>query len=222
MKYFADFVSFIAVAMAVAMSLKHRLPWIISAYLIAQTLFALCGWWVELTSGHESRAYLFFFGTFALVLVLAIGCALFAPMPRWIGLMGIVSLAVALFFAGARIYAAKAPVSSGGTLSLVNGGVLLLCGILALLSLVEPLSADMSKAEFCLGMFWTLQGLFGWVFAASRGKVWAFGVDLNDFAPQFIAIVCFAGLAVLLSGAQPELGRQEIRGMVTAQVEYER
>lgn len=44
--------------------------------------------------------------------------------------------------------------------------------------------------------------------AGTRGKVQAGDVDLNYYVGQFIAIVCFAGLACLLSGAQPEAARQ--------------
>lgn len=207
MRQFATFVSFLAVAWATAAALKHSLPWPHSAYLIAQSLFALCGWWIAQRVSVTSREYLFFFGTFGLVLLFAIWVALYYPIHRGISLLLIPSLAVALFFCGLRIYEVlgrKAPVPSHITLSLVNGGVLLFCGIMALLSLVEPLSPDLVKATTSLGFFWFLQGLFGWMHAATRGRLQL----LNEFAPQFIAIVCFAGLAVWLSGAQPESARQ--------------
>lgn len=224
MRAFTDFVSFIAVCLAAAMALKHRLPWVFCAFLISQSVFTLFGWWLAQRVSFSSREYLFFFGTFGLVLLFALGCALHYPLHRWIGLLLIPALAGALFLAGLRIYEVlshKAPVRGNVTLSLVDGGVLLFCGILALLSLVESLPPDLRKATLALGMFWTLQGLTGWLLAATRGKVQVGGVTLNDFLPQFIAIVCFGWLFVALSSAQAESATQHATDEQVTELQWE-
>lgn len=217
MKYFADFVSFLALCMAFVMAFKHRLPWVFCAFLVTQGLFTLCGWWVGRNNHPSSREYLLFFATFVLPLIFAIGCSLYYPIDRWLAVRMVPALIVALYFCGKRIYEVlerSEPVKSQTTLTLECGGVMLFCGITTLLSLVEVLPPDLRKATICLGINWTLQGLFGWVLAATRGKLTVRGVDLNDFVPQFIAIICFAGLAVMLSGAQPESARQHARDEV--------
>jgi len=217
MKYFADFVSFIAVAWATAMACKHRLPWTVWSYLAAQSLFTLCAWWVS--QGASNRVYRAMFHALGIVLVLALVRTVAWPMSFWnIGLFP--SLFFAVLFAGFRIYWPLMPLLTARErewllIPLIYGGIFLFCGFIAILAQVEHLSPELSYSSLALGINWIAQGVFAWVLVANRGKLQVGGVDLNEFIPQFVAIICFAGLAMWLSGAQPESARQHARDEVT-------
>lgn len=224
MKYFPDFVSALAVALATAMAVKHRLHWTVWAALGTQAVFTM-GMFCAAQSDNK-RLYTLLFHALGLALLFALIRAFAWPMSFW-NIALIPSLFFALLFAGMRVYWPLRShyhhaVPQGAYITLAYGGIFLFCGILTVLALVEKQPPKMRFAAMAMGINWLVQGVFAWVLAANHGKVMVRSVDLNEFFPQFLAIVCFAWLALAWNGAQPESARQEIRGMQVAQVEYER
>jgi hypothetical protein len=209
-KYFADFVSFLSVAWATAMACKHRLPWTVWSYLAAQSVFTLCAWWVA--QGASNRVYRAMFHTLGIVLVLALVRTIAWPMSFWnLGLFP--SLFFAVLFAGFRIWWPLKPLLTEREqerllIPLVYGGIFLFCGFIAILALVERLEPTIRWSSLALGINWIAQGIFAWVLVGNRGKLMVRDVDLNEFIPQFVAIICFSWLAVAYGGAQPESARQ--------------
>ena len=212
MRHLATFVSFGAVALSAGAAIRGRLPWPIWTYLVAQSCFALCGWWALQRSTIESRFYLLTFGIlFGLALGFAVLVAIAWPLDFWVGVLLIPSLAVTLALSALAIYhSLPSPVSSRLKLPLVQGAVLLFCGVLTLLALSQTLPPELRYSALALGIFWTAQGVHGWAYAGSRGT-WEAG---NWFVPQMLAIACFGWLFFSLSGAQPETARQHARDEV--------
>jgi hypothetical protein len=206
-RHFVTFLSLIAVVAATGVAVHRRLPWPVLAYLSAQSVFALVGWWVLQRSEVTTRTYLLFFATFGAVLCAALLLSLSWPMSFWTGMPLILSLAAAVTFAAARIYR---PMPSQLSLSLVHGAILLFCGILTLLALSEKLSPELRYVAADLGVFWIVLGGFAWCHVVNPQ------VHANDFFPPMLAIAMFGWLAFQLWGMQGELSHQPIRGMAVA------
>jgi hypothetical protein len=104
------------------------------------------------------------------------------------------------------IYQGKIPAQQFFQLALFGG--FLCCGILALVSLVAPLSAFQQVARTAIGIDWLLQGIFG--LAASLGfvRARAMWARCNDVVPVAIALVCFGVFAAMATRSQVELSRQ--------------
>lgn len=223
MKQLATFFSVIALIWAAAASLRFAgssLPWSVPAYLIAQCLFALVGWWGLQRASLESRGYLLFFAVgFAAVLLLACAFAFRVTFvfPRILAAW----LLLAAFFAAAcvssityfevlKIYGAvKVPPQL--LLALFQGGVLSCAGVVTFSTLLHaPLAPELRFVATAFGAFWITLGIlaFGWAVGVTRNRqVW---LHLNDFLPAFLAIVAFTWLAIQLSGLQRELSRQPV------------
>lgn len=218
MRHLATFASFAAVALCAGAAIRAHLPWLISVYLVAQACFALCGWWALQRTVLTSRAYLFTFaGLFGLVLILALFVAIHWPLNFWIGILLMPTLAICAALVALDIYTSIRNPPSQLTLVLIQGTVLVFCGVMTLRSLSEPLSADLRYAAMALGIFWTLQGVHGWFYAGSRGT-WEAG---NWFVPQMLALTCFGWLTFALSGAQLESARQHVTDEQPAELAWE-
>lgn len=210
MKYFPDFVSALGVTLATAMAVKHRLPWTVWAALGTQAAFTMCMFCAA--QAGNSRLYTLGFHSLGIALLFALIRAFAWPMSFW-NIPLIPSLFFALLFVGMRIYWPLRAhyhrnVPQGAFIMLVYGGIFLFCGIITVLSLVESQPPKLRFAAMAMGINWVAQGVFAWVLAANHGKVMVRGVDLNEFLPQFMAIVCLAWLAVAWNTAQPEAARQ--------------
>lgn len=208
-------VGFVVLACATTLAIRCNLGNLVIAYLAAQTLFCLANLWVMQKWLPQDRAYLAFFGFLGIVLVFDLLLAICWLDDFWTGSLCFVALVTAAFFSGLRLWqciAEKAPPEVLAKnkfhilLILVQSGIMLVCGVISLLYLCRPLSPELNAAALCCGLYWTLTGAWGWAFAGSLGK-WQ---TANYFVSPFVTIACFGWLAVMLSGAQPELARQHI------------
>ena len=223
MKHFLTFLSILALMGAAAASLRFAgksLPWTVPAYLMAQCLFALIGWWGLQRASLESRGYLLFFGVgFAAVLLLACAFAFRVTFvfPRllagWLllaALFGAACVSAIAYFEVLKIYGAvKVPPQL--LLALFQGGVLWFAGVVTLATLLyAPLATELRLVVVACGLFWTSLGILalGWSVGVMRNRqVW---LHLNDFLPAFLAVVAFSWLAIQLFGLQRELSRQPV------------
>lgn len=200
-------ISFLAVASAAALSIRHQMPWPLTAYLVSQSLFALSGWWVLQIKTVRHREYLFFFVSYIAVLFFAVVIT--------------VGLSIVSF------YAAILPLVTGAFLVAVKWRLhvhpkyehqswiavaMIWCGILTLCALVDDYGPDLRPAIAACGAFWALSGSWGLAYAARNGA-WE---KQDVFVSPMLAIVCFGWLTWMWLGGQRELEREAIRGQAVA------
>ena len=235
--YFAQlpvFFSIAALIWAVAMALRlvghtsgRSLTWLAPAYLIAQCLVVLIGWWgtqPSVVEGMqrdtiESRAYLIFFGVgFLLVLGFAVAFAIRLAFvhPKELGIWLICTAASFGACLSAIVYLELRKIYGIHTIppqcqmATIQGGVLLFCGAATLVALFTELAPELRYAVIALGTFWMLIGIFalGYAIGIIRNRgVW---LHLNDFVGPFLAIVVFSWLAIQWGGLQAETSRQAV------------
>lgn len=202
-RFVPAFFSAAAVMFAAGMGFRAHLPWLIELKLVVQSTFALACWW-NLCRGDEvfdSHSYRVFFGaTFAAVLLVSVGVAIFSwPMNFWIGVLLWPALACAVFLAGLALNAPRAQ-----RVTMIQGGVLIFCGILALIARANVEPPELRYTTVALGFFCTLLGCFFWAYSVAK-DAWTLE---NLLVPPMLGIVCFGWLGFQLLKGQLESARQ--------------
>lgn len=131
------------------------------------------------------------------------------------GLKGFVLIALlAAWFV--RLFRDQVPDNLVSKVMLTQGYFFLVCGILTLASAVPLTSALGFRLRIALGTYWTVVSVYS--FSHSLGAVRAkeLWISLGDWVANAMCILFLGGLALWLSGAQPEASRQPIRGMQVA------
>lgn len=217
MKHIPTFVSLIAALLAAGFSVRFRsLPWLVPAYLIAQTLFTVVTWVAIQRDELDSPVYMKVFGAlFVVVLGLAVWLSvsfLAGHSCRWWAIVSAVSLSacvgVAIYERLSQVYGSVPPQI---TLALLNGAVLSFCGLTVFISLIVEPEPATRYAAIALGSFWSVLGVLSFAFSLGiMGVKRAAWIHLNDFVPSFLAIVFFSWLAFQLNGLQAETAQQAI------------
>jgi hypothetical protein len=212
LRFAFTFLSLVAAIAATGFAWQFpRLGWLIPFYLALDTILNLCGWWGIIQPGvFESRAYLLFVAIGqGLVLIFALLVAISFPLDFWVGVFFIPLVALASLAGAFRLWSA-AP-DTQGKLALIQGAVMLACGVYALTAaLVEQMTPEKTAAAFWLGIFWLASGAFGWCYAV-KGAAWN---SANEWAPSLVELICLASLAIQLNGIQKEMARQHSRDEV--------
>jgi hypothetical protein len=228
------FLSVVALLITLALSLRipsHALPWLVPAYLAAQSLFVIVGWLGLQRDNVESRAYLIFFGVgFLLVLGFAIAFAIRMAFvhPKVLGIWLIATsfsfgalLSAVVYLELRKIYGIH-PIPPQCQMATLQGGVLLFCAASSLVALFTELAPEFRYAVTAFGAFWMLLGILalGYAIGIIRNRqVW---LHLNDFLPAFLAIVAFSWLAFQWGRLQAETSRQAVPASVQELVPAER
>lgn len=216
MRYVPTFFSIVALVWASAMTLRStRLPWIVSAYVIAQCAFALIAFLGLQRAILYTHLYTrFFFVTFGIVLVSALAFAmqqgLRAPTMGWLTIPFSLAHFGFLGFVLYRHLAHKGAVPSNVKLAIAQGAVLLACGMVASVSLAANLAPEEAVASLALGSFWLAMGGLMWCWSVGflrNQQVW---LTLNEFLPAFLAVIAFGWMAFELGRAQGELAPQAL------------
>lgn len=195
-RFLPAFVSAIAAMLATGMAFRARLPWNICLCLVGQSVFALASWW-NLCRGpevFESHGYRVFFGAvFGLVLILDLWVVF--DWEGWLGLVKVPIVALAVF-----TLAWDLPFTGNQTVTVIQGGVSLVCGVLALLARAKATTPEMQYTTLALAGLWLGIGVFAWAYVTATGE-WKLQ---NLLIPPVIGIACFGWLAWSLNGLQSE------------------
>lgn len=220
MRFAFTFLSLVAAVCAAGLAWQlPRLGWLIPLYLSLQSLFTLFAWWGIIRPGvFESRAYLYFFaGGFGIVLVFALLVAISFPLDFWTGVLFIPLLSLAVMAGMLRLWLVGAEPDATGKMSLIQGAVLLVCGVLSIMALAEQMAPEMKSVALALGLFWLASGAFCWCFAVG-GRAWN---PANEYVPSLLAIVAFGWLAAQLNGKQREFAPQHSRDEAIQELVWE-
>jgi hypothetical protein len=96
---------------------------------------------------------------------------------------------------------------------LAQGYCLCLAGIVSVVSLAVPGPILGVKLRAILGSYWCVMGVYSFCFASGIVRSRALFESIDGWFASAACVVFLGGLGLALSGSQPELGRQEIRGM---------
>lgn len=221
MRAIPTFFSVVALLWCAAMIFRlpvRELPWVIPCYVVAQSLFALIGFWGLQRNATDSGWYwAMFLPAFGFVLLMAVLVAVKLVCAYPVGL-GLIVLFGSLFSAVAacavtyyqllKMFHTSVPV--GSAVLCIQAGILCFCGSATLLTLAEPTSPALHSAAFALSLFWLATGslLFAYLLGIQRTfGAWA---ELNLWLPPFLAILCFGWLAFSLWNLQGEVSRQGV------------
>lgn len=204
-RFIPAFVSVVAVALAAGFSFRARLPWLISAYLAVQCVFALCAWW-NLCRGEEvfhSHGYrVFFASVFGLTLAVALIVSFGWPLGFRVSLALWPSLLLTLYLLAVALDAPR-----GLRVTMIQGGVLLFNGVLAFIARAKVDSPELRFTSAALACFWIGLGIFFWAYAVAEDG-WTVQ---NLLIPPMLGIVCFGWLAWKLNGLQSERVLESLR-----------
>lgn len=215
MKYLPTFVSVVALLWAAAMTLRcGRLPWVVSAYVIAQCAFALVAFLGLQRTYSNTRGYAGFFAiAFGLVLLTGLGFiyTIARQHPAALGVTLVVSAAAHAAAIAAIVYYQIHKVHHGVpvplSIAIFQGAVLAFYGSVALISLAVPLTPEMRTATLALGGFWIALGILSFAWAIGVVRHPAMWLTLNNFLPAMLAIVAFGWMAFQLGKLQAETSR---------------
>ena len=218
MRSIPTFVSVIALLWCSAMVLRLSGTWVIPAYVICQSLFALVGFWGLQKNATDSPWYwAFYLPTFFAVLLLAVIVAIKFVVVYPVGLGLIVlfgSLVSAVAACSVTYYQLlkmfRADVPIGQAVLCIQAGILCFCGSATLLTLAEPMSPAMHSTALALSIFWLSIGSLLFAYLLGIQRTFGLWAGLNLWLPSFLAIACFGWLAFSLSGLQLEAGRQAV------------
>lgn len=215
-RFVPAFVSACAVLFATGMAFKAHLQWLQCVLLVAQSVFAVACWW-NLCRGDEvfeSHAYRTFFGsTFALVLCISLCVAgSWTIRPRWAGLLLWPVLLAAIYVCGVALNAPRTQ-----RVLMIQGGVLIFCGIVALIARANVESPELRYVTVALGCFQVLLGCFFWAYSVAK-DAWTLE---NLLIPPMLGIVCFGWLGFQLWKGQLEFAPQHSRDEAIQELVWE-
>lgn len=204
MRYPLTFLSVIVLIWCSCAVLRASLPWIVSACVIAQTVYHLVGILGLQKHPPTGPAYVAF---------MAIGFSLVLVFNAWFALR-VASFWFAMSTLNWCIYVGLLLMRHKPRfvqVIVVQAVVLLWCGLLALIALHKTMRPEMHYATLALGLYWLGTGVlfFCWSVGIHRNpKLWML---IGDLAPATLALIAFGGLAFMLwGGPQGEVTFQEI------------
>lgn len=225
MRYSLTFASVIALLYASVVILRvpsREISWCVQAYVLAECCVHFFGLLGLQKNPAESPWYnAFFTAVTVLTLILAFvvaGRVLISLDVDWA--YG-VTFAAVVFTAitTARVSKiviklwAPEPVQDKTIIVIVKAAISLLCGLVVLLALLEPMAPAIHKAALALSFYWIGSAgfSFAYVIGTSRTfEIWAQWVRRNEIVPAMLIVVFFGWLGFALSGLQRESAPQAV------------
>lgn len=198
-----------------AVNRASRMHWTAIAYVAAQCAFAFVGLRALAPIDAKDTTYLrIFMWCFFAVLTCALCFVCFLNLP-W----SLIAATLAFVVMVARYLYSRIPhpLQAPVKLSLVQGSVLLICGILALLSLSERNTPERYIVACGFGVFWTAMAVSGLAWTVGVTRNYHTWISLNSWLSAAIAILSFGPMAYWLGKAQIELSHQALPEIAAAE-----